>query len=73
MSDMICFIDLNRVAMVKKTKNEKSNEEKLLQKGPTFFAYYPNEPYFYSDRQVPDEELCKASAHNWLISYYYCN
>lgn len=46
-----------RVTSVKKTRSLKKDEEHLLKKPAIFFAYYPNEPYFYCDKPIFDQYL----------------
>ena len=44
------------MSSVRKTRKLASlNEELLMKKTPTFFAYYPGEPYIYCDKANPDE------------------
>lgn len=49
-----------RVTSVKKTRSLKKDEEHLLKKPAIFFAYYPNEPYFYCDKPIFDQYLGEA-------------
>ena len=49
-----------RVAVVNRTKSGRNDEGNLLKKAPTFLAFYPGEPYFYSDRAEPDPIIAEV-------------
>lgn len=50
-----------RMCSVRKTRKQATgNEQMLLKKVPTFFAYYPGEPYVYCDKSNPDDVYAEA-------------
>ena len=42
----------------------------FINRQPTFFAYFPGEPYFYASSAKPDPKLCRAMAHCLYCTSY---
>lgn len=61
---------LIRILTTRKTRNSTKDRNILLTRRPTFFAYFPGEPYFYSSSAKPDPKFCQAMAECLYCTSY---